>query len=254
MTRHYLQQIEVGICRLTCSLAVLCSMPLEVARPGQCYSDNLMLVAVPVVLDHLSVLHFKHTGAVAGSKETRTMGNYTKGGDTPLLALLPDFNPGRSLCDNGPGKRHWVVVKGRKIIHCSRCNRDLEEEFFHKASRRPNGHASFCKKCFNQSRTIYDAKRARELHIKTNFNLDWAAYIALFDKQGGQCKICGMKLEMVTFCRTQTPNKRSAQIDHDHSTGKIRGVLCRSCNIGIGMFRDNAETMQVAVNYLKGEL
>lgn len=57
------------------------------------------------------------------------------------------------------------------------------------------------------------------------------------------CAICG---------RESNPNKALA-FDHCHSTGELRGLLCDSCNTGVGCFRDDVALLQKAIDYLKAE-
>lgn len=65
-------------------------------------------------------------------------------------------------------------------------------------------------------------------------------------KQEGKCKICGR--EILLFGESK---HRTAHVDHDHSTGKVRGLLCQECNTGFGKFRDNTEYLANAIKYLK---
>ena len=67
-------------------------------------------------------------------------------------------------------------------------------------------------------------------------------YNELFDKQDGCCAICGVHQSELpyTLC-----------IDHDHITGKVRGLLCNNCNTGIGRFKDREELLEKALNYLR---
>ena len=65
------------------------------------------------------------------------------------------------------------------------------------------------------------------------------SYPVLHLLQGGRCAICG----------EDSPKMRLA-IDHDHKTGRIRGLLCRHCNLGLGAFLDDTEVMGRAIDYL----
>ena len=59
--------------------------------------------------------------------------------------------------------------------------------------------------------------------------------------QGG-CAICGT---------TKPPGKNAWHVDHDHKTGKVRGVLCAHCNPGLGHFRDSIKSLRLAIRYLE---
>lgn len=65
-------------------------------------------------------------------------------------------------------------------------------------------------------------------------------------EQNYKCAICGQEISL--FGSSQ---KLIAHVDHDHKTGKVRGLLCKECNTGLGKFRDNIEYLLSAVSYLK---
>lgn len=71
----------------------------------------------------------------------------------------------------------------------------------------------------------------------------------LYNKQKGKCAICHKE---VTIEKGSNPEEQAC-IDHDHSTGKIRGILCRKCNRALGQLGDSLETINGVVLYLKGE-
>jgi hypothetical protein len=70
--------------------------------------------------------------------------------------------------------------------------------------------------------------------------LSWDDRIKMLEAQGGRCAVC----------RTGDPGKNGWHYDHDHETGAWRGVLCLHCNVGLGYFRDNVETMQAMIDYV----
>lgn len=69
------------------------------------------------------------------------------------------------------------------------------------------------------------------------------AYLALLQKQNGKCAICG----------TKDFGKKAPNVDHCHATGVIRGLLCCSCNRGIGLLKDDPELLLKAAGYLLGD-
>lgn len=84
----------------------------------------------------------------------------------------------------------------------------------------------------------YDPKVVRKYHLKTNYNITVEEYNNMFDFQEGKCAICKL------------PQSKSLHVDHNHATGKIRGLLCQKCNHGIGQFNDNPDLLSQARIYL----
>jgi hypothetical protein len=84
----------------------------------------------------------------------------------------------------------------------------------------------------------------RRHHLKKAFGMTPEEYDALLKKQGGCCAICGSTdpSPWDWFC-----------IDHDHETGRVRGLLCLACNVCIGQAGDDPALLRKAVRYLEGE-
>lgn len=81
------------------------------------------------------------------------------------------------------------------------------------------------------------------MNLKHNFGITAEEYNQMLIGQKGECKICHSK----------TPNSKQYQnfnVDHDHETGKIRGLLCTSCNRMLGFAHDNIEILNSAIQYL----
>lgn len=70
------------------------------------------------------------------------------------------------------------------------------------------------------------------------YGLTEESYTALLNKQRGCCAICGESMEIIA-------------IDHCHTTGEVRGLLCKQCNSGIGFLREDETILLSAVSYLK---
>lgn len=63
--------------------------------------------------------------------------------------------------------------------------------------------------------------------------------------QGNKCAICGSE-----ETDKRRGKLRALAVDHDHETGKVRGLLCGACNKGIGLLKDDAEILRKAAAYL----
>ena len=106
-----------------------------------------------------------------------------------------------------------------------------------------------CKSCrgkkesdryFSSPENIKIAKlRARKSNLK-RYGLTFETFNLLVKKQNKQCAICKKVIE-----------DDKINIDHDHKTGKVRGLLCWNCNVGIGYLKDNVEFLKNAIDYLK---
>jgi len=69
-------------------------------------------------------------------------------------------------------------------------------------------------------------------------------HLALVERANGHCPICG------TAIGRKNDEKRTAVIDHDHVTGTVRGLICDSCNVGLGRFNDDPALLLAAAIYL----
>lgn len=143
------------------------------------------------------------------------------------------------------------------LKQCSSCGKEKQEKDFYAGP--PVGGVprsmSRCKVCHNARRTK-DRARAqqkdpsgyaekqrlqwRRWHLN-RYGLTLADFDDLLARQGCRCGCCG----------TEEPEYRGWQVDHDHDTGKIRGILCSACNTGIGKLGDSEEGVLRALNYLR---
>jgi len=81
----------------------------------------------------------------------------------------------------------------------------------------------------------------RETHIKRKYGLDMETYNQMLKDQDNKCAICSYE-----FGQKQGDIK----VDHCHTNGNVRGLLCDLCNRGLGYFKDNVDSFKNAINYL----
>lgn len=84
-------------------------------------------------------------------------------------------------------------------------------------------------------------------HYMKSYGLKYEEVKELREEQGHLCAICGEEGFMM--------NKRvksALNVDHDHKTGEVRGMLCHNCNRALGLFRDSVERLKSAIAYLEG--
>jgi Recombination endonuclease VII len=135
---------------------------------------------------------------------------------------------------------------------CLRCGITKQAGDFYAAMTTRDRLQSSCKRCDVERNAIWQKRNPEKCRIKSN---RWAykkQYTqvqissedrqTLFNKQEGKCAICG-RSEQQLHCRLA--------VEHCHNTNKIRGLLCGSCNRGLGLFQDNPDRLQKAAIYLK---
>lgn len=86
-------------------------------------------------------------------------------------------------------------------------------------------------------------RKRKDLHLRDRYGITIEQYEDMLQSQNGLCTICGVAMD--SSQKTCIPH-----VDHDHSTGKVRGILCGSCNAGLGNFRDDVKRLLKAVDYL----
>ena len=84
--------------------------------------------------------------------------------------------------------------------------------------------------------------RYRDSYLRRKFKISEKFFETMLAAQDGRCAICK---------RTWVEDIRQFAVDHDHETGKIRGVLCSSCNRALGLMGDNVAALRAAVAYLE---
>jgi len=86
-----------------------------------------------------------------------------------------------------------------------------------------------------------NTRLVRDHYLRKNYGISISDYDALFVKQNGLCELCGLAEK----------DTKLLSVDHCHTTGKVRSLLCSSCNGGLGLFDDDESLLQKAIAYLK---
>lgn len=134
------------------------------------------------------------------------------------------------------------------IKRCSRCKETQTANQFYRNKANKDGLDGWCKNC-HKARHVEYTPRTREQRrsrvLVHNYGITFEQYDAMFQKQGGACAICGNPQPQAH------KRAKNLSVDHDHVTGKIRGLLCSGCNAGLGQFTDDIARLESAIAYLK---
>lgn len=125
---------------------------------------------------------------------------------------------------------NYLFTQGLRL--CAKCDIEQSIDQYYKKDT-DIGLGSYCRQCIKIQ--VRNDSRRRQ------YGLDIEAWNILFDSQDKKCAIC----------HTDKPGKVTWHTDHCHITNRIRGILCHSCNTGLGHFRDDISVLNTAVEYLK---
>ena len=152
---------------------------------------------------------------------------------------------------------------------CSKCGLDKSTEDFGSCARSGDGLQPWCRACYKDyskarqqdpeahardlaySKMKYERYKASGMggfrqkvsRLKCTFGLTMEQYIQMAMAQNNVCAICGQPA-------SRDGKDCCLDVDHDHATGKIRGLLCKNCNIGLGNLGDSSERLRKAADYL----
>lgn len=124
---------------------------------------------------------------------------------------------------------------------CSKCKEDKPLDQYYRRKGYKDGIQSTCKKCHSEglTRRKPSYRQAKAWNLKRIYGITLEQYDQMCADQEHKCKICQSIPEIL-------------YVDHCHTTGAIRGLLCKFCNAGLGCFRDSPESLDAAKKYLIG--
>jgi hypothetical protein len=127
------------------------------------------------------------------------------------------------------------MVDGRRS-QCRDCDRARGKAF---RERDPAAYREYLRQRYHSPERVDQAWNSR---LKNLYGMTVERYVELLDDQGGVCAICKGP--------QKSGQRKRLYVDHDHGTGKVRGLLCGTCNAGIAMLKESEEIMHSAMAYL----
>ena len=138
---------------------------------------------------------------------------------------------------------------------CKTCKEILSIEAFQKRSGYKDGYRPHCTKCRriyenanfhkNKHKRPYNYEYDKNQKLKAAYGIGYAEYKNMLAAQNDCCAICGTD---------STGVRKAFHVDHCHTTGVVRGLLCGNCNSGIGNLRDDVDLLKRAIIYLESTL
>jgi hypothetical protein len=127
---------------------------------------------------------------------------------------------------------------------CYRCKQTKPVGEFYRSN--VNYYQKECKECCKDRRSQWwrteaGKRSSANTKLKQRFGITMNEYEKMLAAVNGKCEICGAE---------NSYNGHRLGIDHNHETGKIRGILCKSCNLGISALQENDSIIQSAAQYI----
>ena len=135
-----------------------------------------------------------------------------------------------------------MAARALNRTHCIQCNVELSE--LNAVPQKQGKYwAAKCKNCWNKyyterNKRIYDPVKERDRALRKNFGITLEEYTEIYNSQGGECAICNQ------------PSDEALHLDHNHTTGDNRGLLCRACNHSLGLLKEDMQTIMNMYEYL----
>ena len=130
-----------------------------------------------------------------------------------------------SLCAR---RRAWYWANREKILVAKR------EEY-------RNASSAYIRRAKEYKKTKEGKEVDRSWRLKKHYGITLIEWRQMYEAQSGACAIC----------RKGLAQDKTTNTDHCHKTGRVRGLLCGTCNKGLGYFKDNTELMHEAIRYLE---
>jgi hypothetical protein len=127
---------------------------------------------------------------------------------------------------------------------CNGCGITKPHSDYHKRPERPSGVKPQCKDCLNKKRKLFYGKEKQSGKIREviwarqNIAITYEEYLDRYNLLGGKCEICNGKFDVLC-------------VDHNHKTGRLRGLLCTRCNLAIDNLDESVATMARAIQYIQ---
>jgi hypothetical protein len=131
---------------------------------------------------------------------------------------------------------------------CKHCKKVKYFTDYHDNREMRDGKSSYCKPCASQRSAEWKRKnkdRAKDSELQLKYGISLVDHKRLHKLQKGRCAICHI-------LEADAPRK-TLFVDHCHTTGEVRGLICHHCNSGLGHFMDNVDFLENAKSYLQKE-
>lgn len=143
-------------------------------------------------------------------------------------------------------KQIWYTKNREVSIERAKLYREAHPEWAKEMSKR---HSPTWRKRYPEKAKLLAMKQATQRRFRKH-GLTQQQYDAMLDHQDHVCAAC-KEIPVTSSVRPGTNAYDNFVIDHDHATGKVRGLVCTNCNVALGMIRDNPDTARKLADYLE---